>query len=119
MSNIHADNLRELGSSKTSQLYSQRKKLNEAAVEIEHLSAIVEKLPKTGDNVPVVPGMVVYCLTGCSIDERTIIGPYGNFAVLTKEPSGPGWSGGHAHRLTNTIYSTREAALAAKEGEDG
>jgi len=34
--------------------------LSDAADEIERLQAIIDKLPKTADGVPVVPGMTVY-----------------------------------------------------------
>lgn len=35
---------------------------NQAAAEIERLRAIVDKLPKTADGVPMTPGMNVYSL---------------------------------------------------------
>ena len=62
--------------------------------------AVIAKLPKTADGVPVVPGMRVYGLTPA----RTTV-----WEEIVEQVS---------HKIiADEIYSTREAALAAKEAE--
>jgi len=88
------------------------KEASDRAAEITRLRAIVEKLPKTADGVPVVPG-----------DELWVRHPDGGCAGTRrwwKHPS-LGWSVGFEHMQNEPIdvsscYSTREAAEAAKEG---
>ena len=50
---------RECGASVADWLHAERL-MDEAADRIAELEAIVEKLPKTADGVPVAPGMKVY-----------------------------------------------------------
>jgi hypothetical protein len=73
---------------------------------------IVEQLPRTADGVPIVPGMTVWCRVGPYADERKVVAPYGKVALLTREPARHGACEGDSHRLAETVYSTREAALA-------
>lgn len=74
------------------------------------LDELLKALPKTGDGVPIVPGIIVYCIVGKRIDEREVIAPYGKKALLTHEPSQHGTCAGQSHRLAFTVFSTREAA---------
>ena len=71
-------------------------KLQEAEQKIERLQAIVDRLPKTADGVPIVPGMEVWSWmgdAGLMSTEITRIGKGGWFAAC---------------------YSTREAAEKAR-----
>jgi len=63
------------------------------ANEVHRLQAIVDKLPKTADGVPVVPGDIAYTTDGRSMRINTS-------------------ASGH---VISDCYSTREAAEAAKE----
>ena len=74
---------------------------------------VLESLPKTVDGMPIVPDMMVYCIVGEHVDERKVIGPYGKYALLTHEPAMSGTCAGSAHRLANTVFSTRKAAEEA------
>lgn len=76
---------------------------------------ILDALPKTADGVPIVPGMLVYC--GERADEREVLGPYGFLALFTREPARHGASEGYSHRLANTVYASRDSALAAHKQE--
>jgi hypothetical protein len=69
--------------------------------ENERLKEVVEKLPKTADGVPVVPGMTIYDLrpSGCT--------PFFVSAVFEKASK---------HNMYADCYSTREAAEAAQKG---
>lgn len=78
---------------------------------LEELKAIIAKLPKTGDGIPIVPGLTVFVVRGNKIDERDVVGPYGNLALLVREPEQHGAASGTAHCLAETVFSTREAAL--------
>ncbi len=83
--------------------------INELEAEVERMQAIVAKFPKTADGVPVVLGMKVWTL-----------GTLPHYVtVTTVELDGYIEVRIHGHtyrRATSTdCYSTREAALAAKE----
>ena len=65
------------------------------AVHIAELEAIVDKLPKTADGVPVVPGM-----------ELWFVNEHGKASMGVTTPT---------FGQVSRFYSTREAALAAKE----
>ena len=71
------------------------------ADEIERLRAIVDKLPKTADGVPVVPGMKLFFL--CPFENRIT-----SDQVFQDRPE----VGGMTIEVSN-CYSTREAAEAA------
>ena len=81
-------------------------------VRFEEVRAIIDKLPKTADNVPVVPGMMIY-----HPDE-------GDFKALAWIPDGLNprcwWVQSHSLLLASSplylhrCYSTREAGEAAK-----
>ena len=82
----------------------------EAADELERLSAIVEKLPKTADGVPVVPGVdnvwqwhSDWGWTECAVE----------LGGCVDEHLADAYGGSIKY-----CYSTREAALAAKKVED-
>ena len=86
----------------------------QAIAEINRLRAIVDKLPKTADGVPVVPGMEVWVLadpvaSGVVVEVMefgyTIRRDIGEQYITTY----PG------HIFGNYGYSTEAAALAAKE----
>jgi len=106
-------------------LYESETRLhNEAADEIERLRAIVDKLPKTADGVPVVPGMDVWLnscteLLGSKQDRTTTRQAWRVTSVCT---------GGvitivlpvtelKAFIYADDCYSTLEAAKAAGEDE--
>ena len=76
--------------------------LRRIAGEIERLRAIVDKLPKTADGVPLVPGMEVWDLT--APPQGPLSTPVRIVTVFSNE-----W---YEHR-----YSTRKAAESA--GKDG
>jgi len=84
--------------------------LSEAKAEIERLQTIVDKLPKTADGVPVVPGMVLH-------DPIWIEDPFGVHQLLVFCPNArrSEWSCNDGEVDTSQCYSTREAAQAAKE----
>lgn len=75
---------------------------------LAELEAIVDKLPKTADGVPVMPGMTVFFTTGkgCSVN--------GIVQHVTSACCGnTSGAGLHWWRSTSDCYSTREAAEAA------
>jgi hypothetical protein len=74
--------------------------LERLQAEVDRLKAIVGKLPKTADSVPIVPGMTVYHRDweGNVTEERT------------------SWAPPYP-KVFGCCYSTREAAVARKEGE--
>ena len=79
--------------------------------EIARLKAIVDKLPKTADGVPVVPDDVVFH-TGQTIEAGAVaIDPDGEWLVYPQHTDKP-WA-------VKDCYSTRAAAEAAQEkGKD-
>jgi hypothetical protein len=93
------------------------------ADEVERLRAIVDRLPKTADGVPLFPGDTVYYEKNPSNDTIVAftVAPYSEWntdvwgvqnqsrAVSKK---GGGWPAA-------MCYSTRKAAEAAKEATDG
>ena len=82
--------------------------------QLARLQAIVDKLPKTADGVPVVPGMRLYPLH--PIDLEAHIEDYGTVTVaLWDENSGVHLIHGYDSFRVGNCYSTKEAAEA---GED-
>lgn len=83
--------------------------LEEAAVEIERLKAIVDKLPKTADGVPVYPYMPVYLLRDGEVHSIT--------AMEVHRDTGEWFTYFDCdfYCLDDECYSSREAAEAAKE----
>jgi len=87
----------------------------------EELQAVIDKLPKCWrildgelvQDVPIVPDMLVYIIVGEHIDERRVVGPYGQKALLIVEPERHGSCRGTRHILVEHCHSTREAAEAA------
>ena len=77
----------------------------DAAVEIGRLRAIVDKLPKTANGVPVVPGMKLW-------DANVSLAPYGPIDVVMAGNDGDYYQP-HEWDWDN-CYSTKEAAEAAK-----
>ena len=75
-----------------------------AAAEIEGLRAIVGKLPRTADGVPVVPGMDCWY--------RSCGGRVTNFPVEDWSDIATDWDD-----YGRRFYSTREAAKAGGDGE--
>jgi predicted nuclease with TOPRIM domain len=73
------------------------------------LQAIVDKLPKTADGVPVVPGMSLY-----------VDGPWEvQTALMLKGGSQPSRGDTWLRLSTGNYYSTREAAEAAAKEREG
>ena len=94
--------------------YSYRKALED---EIERLQAIVDKLPKTADGVPVVPGMAVFYSCKDFGPIRLTVADYVDWTEY-----GPlcfGTHGGVCHgQYADTCYSTREAARPPRQREE-
>jgi len=89
-----------------------------ARADVERLQAIVDRLPKTADGVPLVPGMTVFIPhphPSNLITERVVLAPYGTLACLTKEPAHSGCCESATHRQARECYSTRKAAEAARK----
>jgi hypothetical protein len=76
------------------------------AAEIERLRAVVERLPKTADGVPYLPGSPLFL--ECS---GIAVGGTGYMFTEKQDPSN--WSVCDFRKIKD-CYSTREAALAAK-----
>jgi len=105
---------------------TERAAREKADEENNRLRALVDRLPKTADGVPLVPGMTVFIPhphPSNLITEREILAPYGTLACLTKEPAHSGCCESTTHRQARECYSTREAAEAARtitgKGERG
>lgn len=98
---------------------SIRDELRLRQAKVERLQAIVDKLPKTADGVPVVPGINVFRLwpntaLGCeAVREHTVEATHLNgVSLLGVAHSTSGW--GETPIPFDQIFSTREAAEAAK-----
>lgn len=84
---------------------------------------IVERLPKTADGVPVVPGMRVYSNEIHEMDGRSGEIHVCDFQTCTmaedhEKMLSDEWTPvGHTAQLLMRCYSTREAALTAKEAQ--
>jgi len=89
---------------------------SEVEPELERLRAIVDKLPKTADGVPVVPGMRLWVFAGAHDYE-----PSGLRSVTVRRLTAMAASGWEHRQLQRTplskFYSTREAAEAAEVDE--
>ena len=73
--------------------------------ELEQLRAIVDKLPKTADGVPVVPGMMVWrVLLSGSLDYREVVSIISSDVVSLNDIGA----------YFGDLYSTREAAEKAR-----
>jgi len=93
-------------------LIAAANRADELARRVEDLEAIVAKLPKTADGVPIVPGMTVWEARGRDVYRMK------NFRATLPDAEGfsesnweKGWSS--VCRL-DRIFSTEAAALAAK-----
>ena len=81
---------------------------NKQADEIERLQAIVDRLPKTADGVPIVPGMDVFRCGG-KLRSR---------AMMQYEPwSNHCWEDCVCGPSARSSYSTRDAAGAPSQRE--
>lgn len=114
---------------KSNDLY--RESFGETIAELERLRAIVDKLPKTADGVPMHPGAIVWTNPGCPDDpQKTMVTSVINF-VACGAPDGeqsirtplddccPDCDEGFQ---ASECYSTRaaaEAALTAKLKKEG
>jgi len=80
------------------------------ADEVERLRAIVDKLPKTADGVPVVPGMTLW-------DSIWLGRPFGvqQLSVFCPNASRSEWMCNEGEVDVSQCYSTRAAAEAAGE----
>ena len=91
--------------------------LHEAADETERLQAIVDKLPKTADGVPVTPEMILWrkwpdLAPECdSIRTATVKAVHASGATLYCVAHGDGYR--ETPVPWSELYSTREAAKAA------
>ncbi len=83
--------------------------LDKASDEIDRLQAIVDKRPKTADNVPVEEGMKVFRMDRFDVCRRYDIGGPMIFRDMSR-----------VLYAVSTFYSTEEAAKAAslKDGEE-
>lgn len=90
-------------------------RMNEAAAEIERLAAIVDRLPVTADGVRVVPGMDVYWPNR---ETTTLPSPVAGFSVGNDPRYAHSWDNEFLDHWVKVslCYSTRDAALAAREG---
>ena len=102
-------------------LQSALNEIDTLRAEITRLRAIVERLPKTADGVPVTPGMLVW--DGTSLTQTYDDGsPYTGFRVnrvgseiaFTRQRKSWVDVEGLGEITTDNLYSTRAAALAAK-----
>ena len=98
--------------------------LPRAVAEIRRLRAIIAKLPVTADGVPVVPGMAVWLPGGGQYPGEVESVGCGNALLVNdsiKWPHPPLGLGGedsqYSVRDGDELYSTREAAEAAKEAK--
>ena len=81
---------------------------------LDALQALVDKLPKTADGVPVVDGDELY---HPSVGDNSMFGVHAETKAYWIWNSGPN-EGSHWTDTISSCYSTREAALAAKvEGD--
>src|SRR5690554_6157274 len=88
------------------------RRYDELIAENTKLRAIVDKLPKTADGVPVVPGMALYPLHPLpGVEDDHGIATIGVYDPATMEHL----VHGYGEFRTGACYSTREAAEAAKE----
>lgn len=104
---------------------TDRNYLDAAADELDRLHAIVERLPKTADGAPIAPGILVYTLD--DIDDPTLVTGVSNYNAC--DCDGDGEESYHGaqddcqpdcdrNHDAKQCYSTREAALAAKEARN-
>ena len=100
------------------------KQLTHALAERDRLQATVDKLPRTADGVPVVPGVELWSRPNrdgnCGIARHWLLDSRGMvwYGTMLRRPGGDAGSSQPIHR-TEHQYSTREAAEAAKEPDDG
>jgi len=112
---VEVKRLRERGNSDIGHYMEQE--LARVYDQVKQLRAIVDRLPKTADGFPIVPGMTVFIphpRPSNLITEREVVAPYGKVACLTKEPAHNGCCESTTHRQARECYSTREAAEGAK-----
>lgn len=95
----------------------RRSELEQLRDENRRLRAIVAKLPKTADGVPIVPGMTLYlghsdgAVRELTADAVTINGWGEDDRQWDEDPmTMKDWTG-------TRVHSSREAALAASKGE--
>lgn len=86
------------------------KRITELEADNERLQAIVDKLPKTADGVPVVPEMPLYMPGSNTVGEV-------NPMTVNDGYSWPNANGSSPASRLDDCYSTREAAEAAKDSE--
>lgn len=114
------------GASRTCKaLQDARARIAELAAKCGRLQAVVDRLPKTADGVPVTPNMPVWCAFRCGVVHGTAWPCTGNRMFVRYE---------HAINLADdeypvmatesdpwreAVYSTESAALAAKESTNG
>ena len=88
--------------------------------EADRLRAIVDKLLKTADGVPVVPGMELWSKP--YFEDGEWHGPFRRFGLVSDRvvwmANPMGTTYGHGGIDLHNSYSTREAAEAAKEASD-
>lgn len=98
--------------------------LVDAASELDRLNAIVERLPLTADGVPVVPGetqWAVFCYDRDDPDEPLRVSACNYVGNASDWTDGIKWEiedCGDCRCEVIGVYSTREAAEAAKEARD-
>ncbi len=95
--------------------------IDSQAAELTRLREVVEKLPKTADGVPVVPGMYVWLSDGTGPGEIIDTSTYTKSATVNdffKWPDYKPDNTGCSQRPLSSLYSTRAAAQStAQKGE--
>lgn len=87
--------------------YSAIDELREAAAEIERLQAIVSRLPRTADGMPIAPGMKLWTVfDGSDVTVNWFCRGHGTGVWLMDTDRG--------NRTESECYSTREAAEKAR-----
>ncbi len=107
-----------VGTLRRRRLYRSAEMVTDAAAELGRLRAIVERLPKTADGVPVVLGDNIYgvdhdgTVFGCGFISMTAPSEnYGEWFGIGRDEGGSEW-----RSTPRMFYSTRAAAEAAMKG---
>ena len=94
--------------STTTEMQDANQTIRELREKLAKANAIIDKLPKTADGVPIVPGMRLY-----SERHQAWGGGIGSYVVASLQTT----STSDLDWIDGRLYSTEAAALAAKEGK--
>lgn len=124
LKNLTPDELELLSHAKTlnpwAQISMRSKTLIKLLADLDAARGIIAKFPKTADGVPIVPGMVLWQVfdygdgDNYSPSEPHRMDPIAGFKVVDGEVREVIWRNGWSIVVGSLLYSTREAALAAK-----